>query len=187
METVINIDRWLMNLRHKPLDPTECRSLRWRKAFELCLSESVQSPRIFSSLDFRLLLQEWFEKRCLGYRNDKVSVALHGDMFRCREGFGDMLSERKPCKGIDRNRRKFLCDDCHGIVERICRNVSLARNLSVVRKQSVRYSLANPFGKTAKVNWSKFTGKLKSIPLIFSHKLLCLLVLQQFSFKLTGQ
>jgi len=48
-------------------------------------------------------------------------------------------------------------------------------------------SLASPFDKSAKVHWPKCKGKLKSIPIILSHKLLYFLALQQFIFKLTGQ
>jgi len=38
-----------------------------------------------------------------------------------------------------------------------------------------------------KVYWPKFKDKLKSIPIIFSHNLLYLFVLQQFTQKLMGQ
>jgi hypothetical protein len=56
-----------------------------------------------------------------------------------------------------------------------------------VRKLSVRHALTNPFSKSMKVDWSKIKGKLKSIPIIFSHNLLFLFCLQQFIQKLTGQ
>jgi hypothetical protein len=39
----------------------------------------------------------------------------------------------------------------------------------------------------AKVFWPKFMGKLKSITTIFSHNLLYLFELQQFTQTLTGQ
>jgi hypothetical protein len=38
-----------------------------------------------------------------------------------------------------------------------------------------------------KVDWPKIKGKLKSIPIIFSHNLLFIFYLQQFTQKLTGQ
>jgi len=98
-----------------------------------------------------------------------------------------MLSEQKPYKGIDRNMKKFLSGDCHGIGEHICRNLVLAGSLSVVKKQSVRCTLASPFNKSRKVLWPKFMGELKSITIIFSHNLLYLFVLQQFTQKLMGQ
>jgi hypothetical protein len=108
-------------------------------------------------------------------------------MFRYPEGFGDMLSERKPYKGIGRNRRNFLFGDCRDIVERICRIVSLVRNLSVVRRRFAQCTLAGSFNDFLKVLWHTSMGNFKSIPVIFSHNLLYLLVLQQFAFKLTGQ
>jgi hypothetical protein len=98
-----------------------------------------------------------------------------------------MLSGQKPYRGIDLNRRKFLSDGCRDIVERICRIVFWEGSLSVVRKQSAQCSLANPFDKSVKVYWPKLKGKLKSIPTIFSHNLLFLRYLQQFTQNLTGQ
>jgi hypothetical protein len=98
-----------------------------------------------------------------------------------------MLSGQRPCIGIDRNRKKFLFDDCLRICERICRIVSWEESLSVARKQFALYALANPFGKSMKVYWPKFKGKLKSNPIIFSHNLLYLFGLQQFPQKLMGQ
>jgi len=98
-----------------------------------------------------------------------------------------MLSEQKPCTGIDRNRKRFLFDGCRGIGKRICRIGILAESLTVVRKQFVPRALACPFNVLAKVFWPKFMGELKSITTIFSHNLLYLFVLQQFTCKLMGQ
>jgi hypothetical protein len=81
----------------------------------------------------------------------------------------------------------FLSDSCHGIAERICRIVSWEENLSIVRKRSAQCTLAGPFNKLLKVLWLKSTGIFKSNPTTFSHNLLYLLSLQQYSFKLTGQ
>jgi hypothetical protein len=60
-------------------------------------------------------------------------------------------------------------------------------SLSVVRKLYAQYALAGPFDGLMKVYWPKFKGELKSIPIIFSHNLLYLFVLQQFTQKLMGQ
>jgi len=98
-----------------------------------------------------------------------------------------MLSGRKPCIGIGRNKKKFLPDDCPDICERICRIVFWEESLSVVRKPYALYALAKPFNGFMKVYWLKFKGKLKSIPIIFSHNLLFLFYLQQFTQKLMGQ
>jgi hypothetical protein len=98
-----------------------------------------------------------------------------------------MLSGQRPCIGIDRNRKKFLPDDCLRICERICRIVFWEESLSVVRKPYALYALAKPFNELVKVSRLKFKGKLKSFPIIFSHNLLYLFVLQQFTQKLMGQ
>jgi len=120
-------------------------------------------------------------------RNGKVSAALLEDRFRCLEGSDDTLSGQTPCTGIDRNRKTFLSDGCRDIVERICRIVFWEESPTVVRKLSVQHASANPFSKSMKVYWPKFKGKLKSIPIIFSHNLLYLFGLQQFAHKLMGQ
>jgi len=76
---------------------------------------------------------------------------------------------------------------CLRICERICRIVFWGESLSIVRKLYVQHVLANPFNGLMKVYWPKFKGKLKSIPIIFSHNLLYLFILQQFTQKLMGQ
>ncbi len=81
-----------------------------------------------------------------------ASAALLEEMFRCPEGSGERLSERKPCKGIDRNRKKSLYDDCHDTCEHICRIASLVESLTVVRKLSCQCALTNPFSKSVKVS-----------------------------------
>ena len=81
----------------------------------------------------------------------------------------------------------FLSDGCRDIVERICRIVSWGESLTVVRRLSVQCALTNPFSKYVKVYWPKSRGKLKSIPIIFSHNILYLFELEQFSYKLMGQ
>jgi len=98
-----------------------------------------------------------------------------------------MLSEQKPYRDIDRNKKKSLFDNCLRICEHICRIVFLEESLSVVRKLFVQHALANPFNESMKIYWPKFKGKLKSIPTIFSHNLLYLFALQQFALKLMGQ
>jgi hypothetical protein len=98
-----------------------------------------------------------------------------------------MLSERTPCKGIDRNKKMFLFGSCRDICQRICGSGVLVKSLPVVRKQFVPRALACPFNVLAKVFWPKFMGKLKSITTIFSHNLLYLFELQQFTQTLTGQ
>jgi hypothetical protein len=126
-------------------------------------------------------------RHCLVYHNGKVSAALLEDRFRGREDSGEKLSEQKLYKGIDRGRKKFLSCNCRDICGRICRIVFWEENLTVVRKLSVLYALADPFSKSVKVYWPKLKGKLKSIPIIFSHNLLYLRGLQRFSKTLTGQ
>jgi len=121
------------------------------------------------------------------YHNGKVLTALLEDRFLCLEGSGDTLFVQTPYRGIDRNRKKFLFGGCRDIVERICRNVFWEENLTVARKLSALYPLANPFSKSVKVYWTKSKGKLKSITIIFSHNLLYLFGLQQFTYKLMGQ
>ena len=128
-----------------------------------------------------------FGKHSREYRSGIVLSAWRGDRSRCPAGSDDKLSEQKPYTGIDRNRKKFLSDDCRDISEHICRNVFWEGSLPIVRKRSVRCALANPFGKSMKVYWPKLKGKLKSIPIIFSHNLLFLCQLQQFTQNLTGQ
>jgi len=187
MEIVTDINRWLLNPEHKPLALTEFRSLSWHRVFEPCLLTLVRSRRIFSSFDARLHLPRYCVKRFCECRNGRVLVALLVNKFRCREGSVGMLSERTPYTGTDRNRKKSLLDNCLDIGERICRIASLEESLSVVRKQSVQLALASPFNDSLKVYWLNVVNELKSIPIIFSHKLLNLLVLCQFSIKLTGQ
>jgi len=121
------------------------------------------------------------------FRNGKVLAALLEDKFRYLEGSGDRLSGQTPYRGIDRNRKTFLFDGCRDIVECICRIVFWEESLTVVRKLSVQHALTNPFSKFMKVYWPKVKGKLKSIPIIFSHNLLYSFGLQQFSYKLMGQ
>ena len=186
MEIATDINRWLLNPVHRPLDSVECRSLRWHKVFELCLSKSVRSLRIFSNLDARSHLLTCCVKHFRVCRNGRVLVSMLSGRSRCREDFADKLSEQKPYTGIGRNRKSFLFDGCHGIVERICRICVLAESLSVVRKQSVRCTLAGPFNESVKVLWPKSMGDFKSITTIFSHNLLYLFALQQFTHKLMG-
>jgi hypothetical protein len=121
------------------------------------------------------------------FRNGKVLAALLAGRSRYLEGSDGMLSGQRPCIGIDRNKRKFLPDDCLRICERICRIVFWEGSPSVVRKPYALYALAKPFNEWMKVYWPKFKGKLKSIPIIFSHNLLFLCYLQQFTQKLMGQ
>ncbi len=187
METKKDINRWWLNPGHRLLDSTECRSLRWHRVFELCLSKPVRSRRRFSSLDVRLHLPMCCVKHSRVFRNGKVSPALLEDSFRCLEDSGDRLSGQRPYKGIDRSRRKFLFDGCPDIVERICRIVFWEESLSVVRKLFARRTLADPFNESMKVLWPKSMGDFKSIPVICSHNLLCLFGLQHFSHKLMGQ
>jgi hypothetical protein len=59
--------------------------------------------------------------------------------------------------------------------------------LTAIPKPYALYALAKPFNGFMKVYWPKFKGKLKSIPIIFSHNLLFLFYLQQFTQKLMGQ
>ncbi len=180
METVTYINRWLLNPAHRPLDSVEFRSLRLHKEPWLCLSGFVRSPRRFSSGDFRLPSPAWFWKRSLLCRSDKVLTALPEERFRYPEDSDERLSGRRPCKGTDRNMKKFLSDDCRDICEHICRIVSLVESLTVVRKLFFLRVLTDPFSKSVKVSWPKLKGKLKSIPIIFSHNLLFLCYLQQF-------
>ena len=187
METVKDINRWWLNPGHRLLGSTECRSLRWRKVFGLCLSKSVRSRHRFSSLDVRLHLPMCCVKHSSVFRNGKVSTGLLEDSFRCLEDSGDRLFGQTPYKGIDRNRKKFLFDGCHNIAERICRIVFWEESLTVVRRLFVRCTLAGPFNESVKVLWPKPTGDFKSIPTIFSHNLLYLFGLQQFAYKLMGQ
>ena len=187
METVKDINRWLLNPEHRPLGSVECLSLCRRKVFELCLSKPLRSRHIFSSLDVRLRLLKCFVKHSRVCRNGRAWALMLSCRSRCREDSVDMLSEQKPCTGIDRNRKRFLFDGCHGIVERICRICVLAENLSVVRKQSVRCTLACPFNESVKVLWPKSMDDFKSITTVFSHNLLYLFALQQFTHKLMGQ
>ena len=155
-------------------------SCRW-------VSTLVRSQRRFGSLDSRLPLPECCERLFRGCRNDKVWIASPADRFRCPKGFVDMLSEQKPCRGIGRSRKKFLSDSCRVIGEHICRIRVLAESLSVMRKLFFQCTLANPFDVTKKIFWSKSTSELKLSTVIFSHNLLNLLVLQQFSKILTVQ
>jgi len=187
MEKVTDINRWLLNPEHRPLGLVECRSLRRRTAFGLCLLGFVRSLRRFSSFDFRLPLPAWFGKHSPVYRNGKVSAALLEGRFRCLEGSGDRLSEQKPYKDIDRSRKKFLSCNFRGIAEHICRTRVLVGGLLVVRKLFVRCTLADPFDVAMETFWPKCTIKLKSITVIFSYNLLYLLALQQFTKTLTGQ
>lgn len=187
METVTDINRWLLNPVHRLLGLAECRSLRRRKAFGLCLLGFVRSPRRFSNLGFRLLLPRWFVRHCLVYHNGKVSAALLEDRFLRREDSGEKLSGQKPYKGIDPGRKRFLSCNCRDICGRICRIVFWEENLTVVRKLYVLYELAGPFSRSMKVYWPRFKGRLKSIPIIFSHNLLYLFSLQRFSKTSTRQ
>jgi len=172
---------------HRPLDPIADRSLGWRKVLVLCLSGDVRTRHRFSSLDFRLLWPVWSWKYSRGYRNDKVSAAWPADTFRCLADSDDRLSGQKPYRGIDRNRRTFLSDGCHGIAGRMCRIVAWEENRSVVRKRSAQRTLAGPFNKLLKVLWPKPMGIFKSIPTFFSHNLLYLFAIRKFTQKLTGQ
>ena len=187
METVKDINRWWLNPGRRLLGPTECRSLRWRKVFGLCLSKFVRSRHRFSSLDVRSHWPMCCVKHSRVFRNGKVSTALLEDSFRCLEDSGDRLSGQKPYKGIDRSRKNSLFDGCHDIFERICRIVFWEESLSVVRKLFARCTLADPFNESVKVLWPKSMGDFKSIPIICSHNLLYLFGLQHFSHKLMGQ
>ena len=83
--------------------------------------------------------------------------------------------------------QSFLFGSCHGIGKHIYRTDVLAGSLSVVRTLFVRCTLAGPFNVSAKLFWPKSIDELKSITTIFSHNLLILFALQQFSKALTGQ
>ena len=187
METVTYTNRWSLNPEHRSLGSIEARSLRWSTAFEPCLSKHVRNLHIFSSLGFRLPLPEWCARHFHEFHNDKVLDALLSGRFRCPEGFADKLSEQKSYTDIDRSMKKFLFDGFRDIFVHTCRIPFWVENLTVVRKRSVRHALVNPFCKCVKVCWPKFNCKLKSIPTIFSHNLLYLFALQQFTHKLTGQ
>ena len=165
---------------HKLLFSAGYRNLRLRKERVLFVSECVQSRRKFSSLDVRLHLPECCVRLCRECRNDKVLSPSPSSRFRCLEETGDMLSGQMPCKEIDRNMRKFLLGGCLCICEHICRIVSLVESLTVVRKLSCRSALTKPFSKSVKVSWPKLKGKLKSIPIFFSHNLLFLCYLHHF-------
>ena len=181
METTKDINRWWLNPTRRPLGPVACRSLRWHKAPAPCLSKPVRNRRRFSNLDRRLRWPTYCVTSSRVSRNGKASAAWLEDRLRCLEGSGDTLSGQTPCTGIGRNRKMFLSDGCHDIVERIGRIVFGEESLTVVRRRSVRHALANSFNKSMKVYWPKSKGKLKSIPILFSHNLLYLFVLQQFS------
>jgi hypothetical protein len=187
METVKDINRWWLNPGRMLRVLVERRILRWHKVPVLFGLARAQTRRKFASLGFRLPLQAWYEIRFRGCRNGKSLAASHADKFGCREDFDDRLSVRTPCRDIDRNMKKFAFRSCLDIGEHICRIRVLAESLSVVRKQSVQRALARPFKVLTKVFWPRSMGELKSIPVIFSHNLLCLLVLQQFNQTLTGQ
>ena len=162
----------------RPLGPVACRSLRWHKVPAPCLSESARSRRRFSSPDARWHWPGYCVTPSRGCRSGTASIAWLEDRLRCLEGSGDRLSGQRPYTGIDRSRKRFLPDGCHDIVERIGRIVSWEERLTVVRKRYVRHALANPFSKSVKVFWPKSKGKLKSIPIVFSHNILYLFGLQ---------
>lgn len=187
METVTDINRWLLNLKHRLLDSVECQSLRWRKVFELCLLKSVRSPRIFSSLDFRSHSPTCCVRRFREYRNGKAWIALPAGMSRCPEDSADMLSEQKPCTDTDRNMKKSLFDSCLCVVARTCRIDVLVESLLVARKQFVRYTLASPFLFLVKVFWPKSISEFKSTTTIFYRNLFNLFILQHLTYKLMGQ
>jgi hypothetical protein len=77
----------------------------------------------------------------------------------------------------------FARGDCHDNGGHSGRIGAWARSPAVVRKRFVQYASANPF----KDFWPKCKEELKSITTIFSHNLLYLFDLQQFSKTLTGQ
>jgi len=187
METVTDINRWLLNLKHRLLDSVECQSLRWRKVFELCLLKSVRSPRIFSSLDFRSHSPTCCVTRFREYRNGKAWIALPAGMSRCPEDSADMLSEQKPCTDTDRNMKKSLFDSCLCVVARTCRIDVSVESLLVARKQFVRYTLASPFLFLVKVFWPKSISEFKSTTTIFYRNLFNLFILQHLTYKLMGQ
>ena len=146
-----------------------------------------QSRHRFSNPDARLRLLKYFVTSLLECHNDRALASLLAGRSLRREDSDEMLSGQKPCTGIDRNRKNSLFDNCRDIGERICRIVFCQESPSVVKKRSVQRALANPFNKSVKAYWPKFTDELKSNPTIFSHKLLKLLVLHQFSITLMGQ
>ena len=182
-----DIDRWWLNPTRRPLGSVACRSLLWRRVFAPCVSKPVRNRHRFSSLDTRLRWPKYCVKPSHVYRNGRVLAALLAGRLRCLEGSGDRLSGQMPYTDIDLNRKMFLSDGCRDIVERICRIVSWGENLTVVRRLSAQHALANPFSKSVKVYWPKSKGKLKSNPIIFSHNILYLFGLHQFSHRLMGQ
>ncbi len=187
MEKATGINRWWLNPKRKRLVEVRPQSSLLRTAFERCLSTFVRSRHRFASLDFRLPLPGCCERLFRGYRNGRVLIASLADKFRCPEDSVDKLSEQKPCRGIDRSRRKFVSDSFHDIGERICRTRVLAGSLSVVRKLVARCALANPLAVNKQVSWPKSMRELKSITTIYSHNLLSTFGLQRFPKTLTGQ
>ena len=171
----------------RPLGSVAGRSLRRHKVFGLGVLRFVRSLRRFSSLDFRLLSPAWFGTPSRVSRNDTVSTASLEDRFLCLEGSDDRLSERTPYISIDRSRKRFWFCNCRGIVERICRMRVWAGSPGVVKKRFAPCTLADPFDVAMEIIWPKSKSKLKSITVIFSYNLLCLLVLQNFTKALTGQ
>jgi hypothetical protein len=172
METVTYTNRWLLNPAHIPLYSAVRRNSRRHKAIRFCLSGFVLSLRNFSSGDFRLPSPAWFGKQSLLFRSDRVLTALPEEKFRCPENSDERLFGQRPCKGVSRNRKKFLFDDCRYICERICRIVSLEDSLTVVRKLFCLNALADTFSQFVKVSRRKLEGKMKSIPIIIFHNLL---------------
>jgi hypothetical protein len=83
--------------------------------------------------------------------------------------------------------RTSVCDDCRDTDGHTGRIGAWAESPTVVRKRYVQRASANPFKLKAKVLWPKSKDELKSITTIFSHNLLYLFELQQFSKTLTGQ
>ena len=187
MEKATGINRWWLNPKRKRLVEVRLQSLLLRTAFERCVSTFVRSRHRFASLDFRLPLPECCEKPAHGCHNGTAWIAWLAGKFRCPEGSGDMLSGQKPYRGIDRSRKKFLCDSFHDIGEHICGTRVLAESLSVVRKLVVRCALANPLAVSKQVFWPKSMRELKSITAIYFHNLLTLIALRQRLKTLTGQ
>jgi len=94
---------------------------------------------------------------------------------------------RKTLKEIGRNMRNILSDNRLDIFVHTCRIASSAGSLKVERKLFAQCTSVRPFNKILKVLSAKTMGNFKSIPTIFSLKVLIVLSLQQINHKLTGQ
>ena len=95
--------------------------------------------------------------------------------------------ERTPCRGIDRNMRTFLFDDCLDTTGRICRTRASTVSPPVVRKQFVPYTSATPSRAAQKDEWPNCLMDLKSKTVVFPQESLETSCLQQIAESLTGQ